>query len=176
MIHRVAWQDLMADREGEGEAEDDARLPGTVVALLRELLEEVVAARDPDLPERDVLEEREDEGSHVPLVQEPGGSGESILEVHVFQPVGDECGERTVCGHAGEAWLEEVSLGELFLQGAFRCSAGVRGDLDVAALAVPVAVSRAGDVSLLGGAGGRDDAEGANRGARSSHEVPPPHS
>ena len=119
---------------------------------------------------------REDEGSHVPLVQEPGGSGEPIFELHVFQPIGNERGERAVCGHAGEAWLEEVSLGELFLQGAFGCSAGGGGDLDVAALAVPVAVSRAGDVPLLDGAGGRDDAEGTDRGARSSHEVPPPHS
>ena len=58
----------MADRESEREAEDDTRLPGTVVALLRELLEEVVAARDTDLAECDFLEEWEDESSHVPLV------------------------------------------------------------------------------------------------------------
>lgn len=176
VIHRIARQDLMADREGEREAEDDARLPGTVVALLRELLEEVVAARDTDLAKRDLLEEREHEGSHVPLVQEPGGSGEPIFELHVFQPIGDERRERAVRGHAREARLEEVPLRELLLQGAFGCGVGVGGDLDVAALAVPVTVSRAGDVSLLGGAGGRDDAEGADRGARSSHEVTPPRS
>ena len=49
VIHRVAREDLVAHREREGEAEDDAGLPCPVVALLRELLEEVVAPSDSDL-------------------------------------------------------------------------------------------------------------------------------
>lgn len=69
----------MPDGEAEGETENDACLAGAVVALLRELFEEVVAARNADLAEGDVLEEREDEGAHVPLVQLPGRAGEAVL-------------------------------------------------------------------------------------------------
>ena len=42
VVHGIAWEDLVPDREAEGETQDDACLAGTVVALLRELLEEVV--------------------------------------------------------------------------------------------------------------------------------------
>ena len=75
----------MADRESEREAEDDTRLPGTVVALLRELLQEVVAAGDPDLAQRDVLERGEYELLHVPLVELPGALGEPLLEVEILE-------------------------------------------------------------------------------------------
>lgn len=47
---------------------------GAAVAARGELLEEVVAAGDADLPERELFEDREDEGARVPLVQFPGGS------------------------------------------------------------------------------------------------------
>ena len=71
MVHRVAWEDLVPHRESEVEAKDNAGLACPVVALLRELLQEEVAARHPDLSQRDFFEEREDEGAHVPLVQQP---------------------------------------------------------------------------------------------------------
>ena len=74
MVHRVAGQDLVADRECEGEAEDDAGVLGTAVAASGELLKEVVAAGDPDLAKGQVLERRENKGTHVPLVELPGGS------------------------------------------------------------------------------------------------------
>ncbi len=78
MVHRVARDDLVAYREWEGEAEDDSGLACAVVALLRELLEEVVAAGYPDLAERDLFEEGQDEGAHVALVQEPGRGREPV--------------------------------------------------------------------------------------------------
>lgn len=61
MVHRVTRQDLVADREREGEAEDDAGVLGTAIAASGELLEEVVAAGDPDLPEGEVFECGKDE-------------------------------------------------------------------------------------------------------------------
>ena len=76
----------MAHREREGEAEGDAGLACPVVALFRELLEEVVAAGDADFAEGDVFEERQNEGAHVALVQQPRRPGESVFEVHVFEP------------------------------------------------------------------------------------------
>ena len=79
VVHGIAREDLMPDGEPEGETQDDACLAGAVVALLRELLEEVVAAGHADLAEGDVLEEREDKGAHVPLVQLPGRAGEAVL-------------------------------------------------------------------------------------------------
>jgi hypothetical protein len=44
VVHRVAGQDLVADREREGEAEDDAGVFGSAVAAFGEVFEEVVAA------------------------------------------------------------------------------------------------------------------------------------
>src|SRR6218665_1872905 len=104
VVHGVARQDLVAD--GEGEAEDDAGLAGAVVALFGELLEEIVASRDPDLAEGDVLEEGQNEGSHVPLVELRGGAGEAIFEVLVLEPVAHQSGERTIGTHPGEPWVE----------------------------------------------------------------------
>lgn len=49
MIHRVARQHLVPHREPEREPQCHPSLLGTVVALLRELLQEVVAAGDADL-------------------------------------------------------------------------------------------------------------------------------
>ena len=74
VVHRVAGQDLVADREREGEAEDDAGVLGAAVAALGELFEEVVAAGDSDLPEGEVFECGEDEGAHVALVEVSRGS------------------------------------------------------------------------------------------------------
>jgi hypothetical protein len=52
VVHRVARQDLVSHRKPQGQAQHDAGLLGAVVALLGELLEEVVAARHPDLAQR----------------------------------------------------------------------------------------------------------------------------
>lgn len=68
VVHRVAGQDLVADRECEGEAKDDAGMLGAAVAAFREMLEEVVAAGDTELSEGEVSERWEDEGAHVSLV------------------------------------------------------------------------------------------------------------
>jgi hypothetical protein len=74
VIHRIARQDLVAHRERKREPEDDAGVLGAAVAALGEMLEEVVAAGNPDLPKSEVFECREDEGAHVALVEVPRGS------------------------------------------------------------------------------------------------------
>ena len=73
VVHRVAGQDLVTDRERECESEDDAGVLGAAIAASGELFEEVVAAGDPDLPQCEVFERREEEGTHVPLVEIPRG-------------------------------------------------------------------------------------------------------
>ena len=105
----------MPDGESEGETENEAGLAGTVIALLRELFEEVVAAGHSDLPEGDVLEERQHERAHVPLVQLPGRAGEPVFEFHVLEPVVDQGGERAVGAHPAEPGVEQRTLGELLL-------------------------------------------------------------
>ena len=123
VIHRVARKDLVTDREREGEAENDASVLGPTVAALSESFEEVVAAGDPDLPEGEVFECREDEGAHVTLVEIPRRSGEAVFYLQVFQPVRDELRERAVGAHPVESGLVEGAFDELLLQLALRGSA-----------------------------------------------------
>lgn len=174
VVHGIARQYLVAHSEVEGETQNDAGLACAVVALLRELFEEVVAAGDADLAEGDVLEEREDEGAHVPLVELPGRAGEAVFEFHVVQPVLDQGGERAVGAHPGEPGVEQRTLGELLLQRAFRGGPRGAGGLDLSALPVPVAVAGARRVSPAALASDGDGAVGADRGARSSHEESAP--
>ncbi|MBG9887304.1 hypothetical protein ABE10_12365 [Bacillus toyonensis] len=159
----------MPDGESEGEAENDAGLAGTVVALLCELFEEVVAAGHSDLAEGDVLEEREDEGAHVPLVELPCRAGEAVFELHVLQPVVDQGCERAVGAHSGEPGMEQGTLSELLLQRPLGRGPGSGGGLDLSALPVPVSVPGACRESAAGLASDGDGAVGADRGARSNH-------
>lgn len=79
VVHRAARQHLVPDGEAECETEHDAGLLGAVVALLRELLEEVVAAGDADLPQGQIPEGGHDEGLHVPFVKLQGALREPVL-------------------------------------------------------------------------------------------------
>ena len=168
VIHRIAWENLVAHREREGEAEDDAGLSCPVVALFRELFEEVVAAGVADFAEGDFCEERKYKGAHVAFVKQSGRPGESVFDLHVFEPVRHQCREGAVGAHTGESGLEEVAFGKLLLQRSFGSGSGGAGGLDVSALPVPVAIARAGDVASARCARGGDAAEGADRGAGSS--------
>lgn len=96
----------MAHREREGESEDDAGLACSVVALFSELFEEVVAAGDSDFAEGDVFEEWQNEGAHVAFIEQSRCSGDSVFEVHVFEPVRHESREGSVGSHPSEAGLE----------------------------------------------------------------------
>lgn len=154
----------MAHSEAEGETENDACLAGTVVALLRELFEEVVAAGHADFPERDVLEERQYERTHVALIEQSGRAGEAVFEFHVLQPVVDQGSERTVGAHPGEPGVEQRTIGELLLQRALRRGPRAGCVLDLSALPVPVAVAGARRVSPAGLESDGDGAVGADRG------------
>ena len=68
----------------------------------RLLLDEAVAARHPDLAQGQVLEHRQHEGAHVPLVQDPSRLRDPALEVDVLQPVRDESPK----GLSGVKWPE----------------------------------------------------------------------
>lgn len=148
MIRWVARKNFVAHRERGGKAEDDAGLACPVVALFRGLFEELVAARYADLAEGDVLEERQHEGAHVALVQQSRRPGESVFDVHVFEPVRHESWEGAVGGHTGEAGLEEAAFSKFLFQQSFGRGLGRAGGLDVSALLAPVAIAGAGDVDL----------------------------
>lgn len=173
MVHRVAWQDFVPNGESEGEAENDAGLAGAVVALLCELLEEVVATGYADLTERDVLEERQHERAHVPLVQQPRRAGEPVFEVHIFEPVGHKRGKGTVGTHPGKPRMEQISFSQLLLQRPDNSGTRVRGDLDMATLAVPVSVAGPREITAAVRPGGGDRTESTYWSAWSNHQPPP---
>ena len=172
MVHGIARQNLVADGKAEREAEDDACLACTIVALSGELFEEVVAAGDSDFTQSHLFEEWEHEGAHVPFVQQSGGAREAVFKIYIFEPVRHEGWERTIGGHSGESRMEQIAFGELLLQVAFGGWASVGRHLDVAALAVPVPIPSAGDVASADSSRGGDNAECPDRCARSNH-VPP---
>ncbi|MCT1829382.1 hypothetical protein [Brevibacterium luteolum] len=74
VVHWVARDEFVPNCEAECEAHDVAGLAGAVVALLGELLDEVVAPGHTDLSQGQIREDRQHEGAHVALVKEPGRS------------------------------------------------------------------------------------------------------
>lgn len=169
VVHRVARDELVTDGESERESHDVARLPGTVVALLGELLDEVVAARHPDLSQAEVLEEREHEGAHVAFVEDPRRFREAVLDVHVLDPVVHESTETRIGVHPGEGWLEQGPLGQFVLQQPLCRRAGVGSALDCSRLAIPIAIPSPGRVAATPEAIARDPSMGADRGTGPSH-------
>jgi len=95
VIHGVARQHLVHGQP-ERESQHDPGLLGAVVALLRELLEEVITASHTDLPQREAFEHRQHERLHVPLLQVKSALGEPAFQSEVFEPVGDKVPERAV--------------------------------------------------------------------------------
>lgn len=116
-----------------------------VAALLRELLEEVVAAGDADLAQGEVLERGEHELFHVPFVELPGALGEPLLEVEILEPVLHQISEGAVGAEPRAGGLEERAVDELGFQGSFGGGTGRAGCLHEPVLAVPVPVAGAGD-------------------------------
>ena len=86
----------MPDGEAEREPENDAGLLGTVVALLCELLEEVVASDDTNLSQGQVPEGGHDEGLHVPLIQLQSAPRQPVFAFEVFEPLRDQVREGAV--------------------------------------------------------------------------------
>lgn len=173
VIHRIARDDLVADGESEGEAEHDSGLPGATVALPGELLDEVVASCDSDLSERELGERGRDEGAHVSFVEQPSRAGESVFDLHVFEPVVDECGEGAVGGDPDERGLEEGPFGELPFECEFGGGGGWPGALDRSELAIPVAVPRPRLASPLAYSAVTDLPERADGSSGPSHVAPP---
>jgi len=130
-MHRVGRQHLVPYREFEREPQDDARLLGAVVGDPRLLLDEAVTARHPDLAQGQVLEHRQHEGAHVPLVQNPSRPRNPVLEVEVLKPVRDEVAERAVRRQVAGAGcgLELRASRQLLLQCSLGCLGGVGGGL-----------------------------------------------
>ena len=144
-------------------------MPGATVALPGELLDEVVAAGDPDLSERELGERGRDEGSHVSFVEKPGRAREPVFDLHVFEPVVDERGEAAVGGDSDERGLEEGSFGELSFEREFGCGGGRPGALNRSELTVPVAVLSSRLAGPWAEPSVADLSEGADRCPGSSH-------
>ncbi|GAA1608976.1 hypothetical protein GCM10009693_21330 [Leucobacter chromiireducens subsp. chromiireducens] len=147
-------------------------MSGPVVALLRELLQEVVAPCDADFPEGEFGECGSDEGAHVALIEQSRGAGESVFYLHVFEPIVHECGELAVGAEADEARLEERAFRELAFQGEFRGGLGRTGALDSPELPIPVAVSSTCLAVAFADLAVADLPEGANWRAGPSHADP----
>ena len=96
LVHRVAGKHLMPHRETERKPQHDAGLLGPVVASLRELLQELVAPGDPDLPQSQVRERREHERLHVPLIQLPSPRRDPALQLQVLEPIRDRIRESAI--------------------------------------------------------------------------------
>lgn len=111
MIHWVARQDLVSHRQGK--PEDDLGLFGAVVGLLGQLLEEVIAAGYAQLAQGELSQDRQHERAHFALVEVARGLGEPVCQLDVFQPVGDQIGQRAACRQRREGRLEQAPLGKL---------------------------------------------------------------
>lgn len=159
--------------QAEREPKNDPRLSGPVVALLRELLQEVVAPCDADFSEGEFGECGGNEGTHVALIEQPRGAGEPVFNFHVFEPVVHECGEPAVGTEPDEARLEEGAFGEFPLQGEFSCGLGGTSALGGTELPVPVAVTSSCFAPSCSGLAMTDLSESTNRSAGPSHAEPP---
>ena len=173
VIHRVPRDRLMPHGEAEREPENNPRLSGAVVTLLRKLLQEVVTARNADFAERELIEGRRDEGAHVAFIEQSGGTGESVFDFHVFEPVVHKRGELVVRTEADETGLEEGALGELALQGEL--SRGLRGTsaLDGTEFPIPVTVAGTGLAATFADLAVADLPERPDRRAGPSHAALP---
>ncbi|WP_240606123.1 hypothetical protein [Planctomonas deserti] len=110
---------------------------------MRLIFDEAIAASDADLAQGEVLERGQYEGAHVPLVQEPGGSRYSALEVELLQPVGHLVAEQAVWRQVGVGGLGWWALGELGFECLLSRFRRVACGLHDAGATVPVAELRA---------------------------------
>jgi len=172
VVDRVPGDDLVPDRKAQREPQHDSCLPGSAIALPRELLDEVVAAGDADLSERELGEGRGDEGEHVPFVEQPGRAGEPVLDLHVLKPVVDQRGEPAVRAELDEAGLEQGTFRELPLERELSRGRGRPRALHGTEHAVPVTVAGARFTPALAQPPVADLPEGADRSAGPSHAAP----
>lgn len=167
---RVLLQSVVPDCQTEGEAENRPRLLGRAVALGgRKLLNELVDLAHIDLAEGVGLEGGHYELAHVALVERTRARRKLVGEIEIREPHLDKTTERTVARQVSAAGGKAITTRELLLECPLRRLASHSRRLDESKLSIVVAEAHARLDPAVGRRNVGELAEGADRGAWSSH-------